>query len=155
MAKKSKKPHTRNKHKPLATHVKESGFKGKVMSAPGGMVKMSDIIIQFIEPYNDLAQTYEAQMKLITVAIIAWNASLLPEDRGKAMIDKVLVNLPLAERGQTMDVIRQFMERKKRYFADYKRPVVDYQLTEDKDEFHLSVASLASIDEMESFKPKQ
>jgi hypothetical protein len=115
------------------------------------MVKMSDIIIQFIKPYNDLAQTYEAQMKLVTVAIIAWNASLLPEDKARAMIDRVLDNLPLAEGEHTMDVIKQLMERKKRYFADYKRPVMDFQLTEDEDEFHLSVASLASVEEIESF----
>jgi len=154
MAKKSKKSHIKKRHESIATKVKERGYQGKVISSPEGMTKMSDIIIQFIEPYNDLAQTYSEQMKLITAAIIAWNASLLPEDRSKAVIDRALGNIPSAEHKHTMEVINVFMKRKRRHFSEYKRPVIDFQLTEDEDEFHPSVASLASIDEMESFIKK-
>jgi len=154
MAKKSKKARTKKRHAPLASRLKKHGFK-KVISAPEGMVKMSDIIIQLIKPYNDLAQTYEAQRKLITVALVAWNATLLPEDKAQAMIDKILGGIPISERENARDVIRQLMERKRKHFPEYKRYIMDYQLTEDDQEFHLSVASLASIDEMESLEPKQ
>jgi len=37
------------------------------------------------------------------------------------------------------------VERKKKHFEEYKRPIVDYKLEDDGDEWRLSVASWQEI----------
>jgi hypothetical protein len=45
---------------------------------PHGIEKMSEILLRFVEPYMELVTTDEALEKLLTVAIVAWNAAMLP-----------------------------------------------------------------------------
>jgi len=125
----------------LAAQLKKSGIKAKTISAPPGTLKMSEVIIEFLEPYQEHATTYEAQQKLTTVGLIAWNASLLPKDKAQAMIDNSIKALPRVVREDMIGVIEEMMERKKKHFAEFTRPVIDYHLTDDGDEWHLSVAS--------------
>ena len=44
----------------------------------------------FVEPYRDSADTYDAYRKLLSVALVAWNAALLPEDQRRAMIAEMI-----------------------------------------------------------------
>lgn len=150
MSKKNKKKNRNRKgnpvprrQRPLAAQLKERGIKAKTISAPPGTLKMSEVIIEFLKPYQDYATTYEAQRKLITVGLIAWNASLLSEDKAQAMIDKITKDHPRAVREEMIGVIEELMERKKKHFAKYTRPVIDYHLADDGDEWHLSVASFS------------
>src|SRR4051812_46828121 len=53
----------------------------KVVYEPAGREKMSEVLEDFIEPYRDMADGENALRKLLTLALLAWNAALLPEDR--------------------------------------------------------------------------
>lgn len=149
MAKKKSKNRKRNpipkRQRRLAAQLKKRGINARTISAPPGTLKMSEVIIEFLEPYQEHATTYEAQQKLTMIGLIAWNASLLPEDEAPAMIDNSIKVLPRAVREEMIGIIEEMMERKKKHFAKFTRPVVDYHLTDDGDEWHLSVASLATI----------
>ena len=149
MAKKKGKKRKRTpipkKQRALAAQLKKSGINAKTINAPPGTLKMSEVIIEFLKPYQKYATTYEAQKRLTTVGIIAWNASLLSEDEAQAMIDKTTKAQPRAVREEMIEFIEELMERKKKHFAIYTRPVIDYHLADDGDEWHLSVASLETI----------
>ena len=63
---------------------------------------MSEVIMDFIEPYMESADTYEAQDRLISIAVLAWNASLLPEDRAQKVIDEAMVGQSLSDSTREM-----------------------------------------------------
>ena len=77
----------------------------------------------------------------MTTANVAWNAALLPENKSKAMIDIPIKYLSGIERKEMQNLLEGLVERKNRRFADYNRPIMDYQLTETKDGISLSIAS--------------
>jgi hypothetical protein len=149
MAKKKSKKRKRNpipkRQRPLAAQLKRRGIKAKTISASPGTLKMSEVIIEFLEPYQEYATTYETQRILTMLGLSAWNASLLSEDEAQAMIDDITKAQPRAVRKKMIGIIEELMERKKKYFAEYTRPVIDYHLADDGDEWHLSVASLETM----------
>ena len=51
---------------------------------------MSEVLREFVEPYLEFADTEEATRKLLTVAMVAWNASFLTEEEQRAMIDAII-----------------------------------------------------------------
>lgn len=51
----------------------------KFVIEPPGQIKMSDVLLDFVAPYRHFVNTIEAYRKLLLVAVIAWNAALLPE----------------------------------------------------------------------------
>ncbi|MFC1714268.1 hypothetical protein ACFL6S_11410 [Candidatus Poribacteria bacterium] len=148
MAKKRKKKRRRrqpqSKYGKLVHKMKEGGLLNegqKVLYEPKGEVKMSAVILDFIEPYAKHAKTPEAYQSLIMIAIVAWNAALLSENKRKDMIDIPIKSLSGPDRKEMRKLLEGLVERKNKRFADYKRPIMDYQLTETKDGISLSVAS--------------
>ena len=65
---------------PMIRRLKEAGLDNyKIVQAPKHAAKMSEVLREFIEPYQEYAPTTEAQHRLIAIAIVAWNTALLPE----------------------------------------------------------------------------
>ena len=111
---------------------------------PSGEVKMSEVLTAFIEPYIESASTEEAYRKLLMLAIVAWNAALLPEDDQQDMVDKAVEVMPAASwamRAYMRAIMSELIERKKTYFSEYTRMILDFELTEMGEDYHLSVAS--------------
>ena len=144
---KRKRRKTPNRYKPLVNKLQSSGLLDEhdmeVRYEPSGVAKMSEVVIDFIEPYADYAETYEAYQKLVMIAIIAWNTTLLPEKEQKPMVKKMIKGLPLSrsDARDTKGVMKELMERKKKHFAEHTRTILDYQVTETRHGYHLSVAS--------------
>lgn len=143
-------------HREFVSRLEEKGLlKGrKLLYQPEGYDKMSAVVWDFIEPYREYAPTYEALGKLIVLAILAWNASMLPDDKAKAMVEKVVDSQPLSQSDHDMmiDVVEDLIERRKKHFAHYTADILDYKLTETEDEFRLSVVSFVRSDEDASEK---
>ena len=53
------------------------------------LVRMSDVLIDFIEPYADAVDSLEAYRSLLTIAIAAWNIALAPEESRSAFLDEM------------------------------------------------------------------
>jgi hypothetical protein len=150
MAKRRAKKRTRReKHPPkfdqLMGKLKGKGLLGgqEVVFEPGGEEKMSEVIMSFVEPYRDYARTYEELNKLIALAVVAWNAALLlPKNEWKEMVDKISSSFSPSDAEDFRQIAEMLIERKRRYFSDDKRLILDYHLSESREGFHLSVASM-------------
>ncbi len=137
----------------IISKMKEKGtFDGrKILYEPKGEVKMSEVMIDFIDPYTTHTETYDAYNKLVMLAIMAWNAALLPRNERKTLLDRSISKMPISrtEKKELRRLLGVLIERKDKHFADYTRTIMDYQITETKNNFHLSIASSLAIDEKE------
>ena len=136
---------TPDRYKPLVSKIQSRGLldEYKMRYEPSGVVKMSQVVIDFIEPYVEYAETYEAYQKLVSVAIVAWNTALFPEKKQKAIVKKMMksLSLPRSDARDMKGIIQELIERKNERFAEHNRIIVEYHVTETRDGFHLSVAS--------------
>jgi hypothetical protein len=117
----------------------------KFVIEPSGEEKMSEVLTDFIEPYLEFADTDEAHRKLLTLAVMAWNASFLPEKEQQDMINRVLdAGIPTGTeelKAGLKEIVNMLIVRKKVYFSEYTRKIVDYELTDRGRDYHLAVAS--------------
>jgi hypothetical protein len=117
----------------------------KFVISPPGKEKMSDVLEDFIEPYMDSVEGEEAYRRLLTLATLAWNAALLPEDRQKAMIDDVLTKgLPPDSDALVAGlrfIVEAMVDRKKAHFSSNRRAIISFELTDRGRDYHLTVAS--------------
>lgn len=129
----------------LKSKLEQGLFRGqKIIIEPSGQVKMSEVLADFVEPYLEFADTEEAYQKLLTLAVVAWNTSLFPEEEQQDMIDKTLEAMPeTPEEVKTglKEIVNMLMARKKIYFSEYKRMIIDFELTDTGRGYHLSVVS--------------
>ncbi len=119
------------------------GMKTKIM--PGRGPKMSAVLLDFVEPYTKYADTDEAYRKLLTLAVMAWNASLMPAEERRRMIDSVLnAGIPGGTKKLKADLkklVEELIARKEAHFGQYTQMIVDFQLQDTDEGLHLSVAS--------------
>ncbi|MEW6608541.1 MAG: hypothetical protein AB1414_14035 [bacterium] len=140
---KKKRKKCQSKYGSLIDKLKEKDLlEGKkVVFQPSREVKMSEEIENFVEPYIEFVNTYEDYNKLISLAVVAWNAALLPEHKRKDMLNEIIANLSFSDTESLREIIETMIDRKRRYFSDNKRFVVEYHLSELRKGFHLSIAS--------------
>ncbi len=107
--------------------------------------KMSDVIDEFVRPYEQSADSTEAYRRLIATAIIAWNAALVQgAERETWLSDMLKAIAPHGDRQLQKDfhgIVSEMIERKEKYFANNRRYILNYQVTETPTGLHLSVAS--------------
>lgn len=103
--------------------------------------KLSQALTHFIAPFADAAKTNEEYEKLLTIAIIAWNAALMDDDDARKELIEKTVSFH-EDHEVTRAILNTFIERKTLFFADDKRTVADFKLTHFKDgRRHLAVAA--------------
>lgn len=117
----------------------------QVVHEPAGQEKMSEVLEDFIAPYRGLAETEDAFRKLLHLAVLAWDAALMPEDKREAMITDCLgagfSRASEADRAQARELIEALVRRKLEHFAANRRTIISFEVTDTGDGFHLSVAS--------------
>ena len=142
---KKSKPINTRKHVATFKREVEKKFEGKqVVMAAEGEVKMSDVLEAFISPYLYLATTTETYHKLLVVAITAWNIALRPAAERDAELARLLALMPqmtAQEKDDMKAIVGALIVRKERFFAKYQRTILDYQLKDLGDKYHLSVVS--------------
>jgi hypothetical protein len=115
----------------------------QIVVNPGDMEKMSDVILQFAEPLIQ-GPGGVIHKNAIRLAIAVWNASLLPKaeqlETQKSLVDMLPEDDQDARR-ELAAVFDMLLARKRRYFADNTRVILDYQITEPADTLHLDVIS--------------
>lgn len=139
-----KKRHDRRRslQKSLRQRVKEDFPRHKVTVGPASDgIKMSDVLEEFVEPYREFVKTKEAYLKLLTVALVAWNVMLFPEKDRLSRLDEVVVTLPEYVREDGRQIIEELMVRKERFFAQHRRMIIDFDVADTGEQWHLSVMS--------------
>jgi hypothetical protein len=129
--------------KDLADQVTAEGKIEKFLFNPRGEISMSDAISKLIEPYKQDAPDYNSFNNLVTFACIAWNTSILPEEkRGKAL-QEMLKMFPgtLKDRHGLYLMLTELMDRKRSLFPNVSRMIVEHKVTDQGDTFHIAIAS--------------
>jgi len=123
--------------------LRQGTFEGDVIivPSPGGAEKMSEVLMEFLEPYSGQWRTEEDLRKLLSVAIIAWNAALVTGGKRSELIESTLEALPPEVRPDARAIIEEMIRRKETFFANNHRMIVDYELTMGPAGPHLSVIS--------------
>lgn len=133
----------------LRSSLEKGPMRGsKVVIEPRGQVKMSDVLAEFVSPYADDCEDLEAYRKLLNLGMLAWNAAVVPGDRGWELVERTLrKSFPrdpalLADaRAMASDLV----QRKQACFASIDRLIVSFELTERPSGWHLSVASTLTV----------
>jgi hypothetical protein len=107
----------------------------------GDGVKMSEVLMEFVEPYLEEGRTDDELRKLLSVACIAWNAALVSGAEREEMLRDMAKTLPPDTAQGLRSIIDGMIRRKEVYFARYKRFIIDFQLTSSPTGPHLLVAS--------------
>lgn len=141
--KKKNKRDKRKKARPLKPSYKPLGLPDNVqlIATPPGVVKMSDVLKEFVEPYWDDCPTEDAMRKLLSVAVIAWNAALYTGKRRSDFIEKMVQAVPPEVRPDMRAVVQELTQRKETYFAENRRMIVDFQFTMQPTGPYLNVVS--------------
>lgn len=105
------------------------------------MEKMSVVLCRFFEPYVKGDETLKEYRTHVSFSIIAWNCALLPEEEREAFIAEAAETFDHRGRAEFSSRLNALVERKQRHFAHYTRFIVDFEVTDGGDEFHLAVAS--------------
>jgi len=141
---KKRRDRRRGLYKTLRQRVKKNFPHQKVsVGPPSGGVKMSEVLEEFVEPYRELVETEEAYWKLLTTAIVAWNVTLFPEKDRLSRLDELVITLPEDVREDGRQLIEELMVRKERFFSQYRRMIIDFEVADTAGEWHLSVMSTA------------
>ena len=132
----------------LLQRVKDQSIDGgkEFLIAPPNMTKMSEIIIDYARPLLNGAKNDEEQKKAISIAIAIWNLSLYPEEMQSEYIGKITEIMTASRKdGRLTDdekeVLNFLIKRKKTFFADIKRVILDYDYVETPKGFHINVVS--------------
>jgi hypothetical protein len=151
--KKGKKSRSRRRRPPVSRHSKLISKMEKqglledtvLIHEPSGKEKMSEVLEEFAQPYLDLVDdSLEMQNKVIAMAVLAWNSTLLPRKERKAALEDLFSNLSLQDEEAEEDgrqVLKDMIKRKTRYFRANKRFILSYDMSKTKEGFYLSVAS--------------
>ncbi|MFH0727196.1 MAG: hypothetical protein V2B19_12755 [Pseudomonadota bacterium] len=116
--------------------------------APPTTEKMSEIIIYFAKPLLDAASNTDEQKKALTVAILIWNLSILPEKMQSKQKNKIKKLLNISNTDDPLDggyrVVNFLIQRKKLAFPNINRMVMGYEIIDTPRGIHLNVTSNVS-----------
>ncbi len=122
----------------------------EAMPSQPGEERMSEVLERFVDPYVRQARDDADYRKLMTLAVGAWNTSLLEPEKQADFLASLTGILPSPTRQKDLrDILLGMIERKKRFFADNHRFILEHQLTLVDGEFHLAVISTPPPDSTE------
>ena len=119
----------------------------KAPANPPGEGKMSSMVTSLIEPYRGTAVDRASYHNLVAIACIAWNTANLPEEAWPANIREAIHELPNVVdemRPEMARFILELVKQKVALFPDERRIIVDFKITETKDNYYLGIASIRS-----------
>ncbi|MEM9486592.1 MAG: hypothetical protein AAGA83_23200 [Cyanobacteria bacterium P01_F01_bin.116] len=116
-----------------------------IVKNPKDEVKMSDVLEEFAEPYLPESDELEQHKMVYEMAIIAWNLAVIPKNQRQSALDELFKDLmkgkPATARQDLNDLMDEMVARKLALFPNNRRYILDFQLEDTGDQFHLSVAS--------------
>jgi hypothetical protein len=112
-----------------------------VIHSPPGEVKMSEVLLEFLEPYSEYWANEDSMRKLITVGMIAWNAALFSGPKRTSFIDDMVQQVPPDVRSDMRAILDEMIQRKETHFGGIKRAIISYELGMTPAGPHLSVMS--------------
>ncbi len=116
----------------------------QVVINPPGEVKMSEVIAELIQPFREEASSLPEYHWLVTLSCVAWNTANLPAEKRMGAINSFLDEfsaMPARDRQEITQIALDLVRRKVALFPDNRRMIVDFKVTETKNDYHVAVAS--------------
>lgn len=118
----------------------------KLIVNQGEIVKMSEVLEDFVDPYIDDRLDKHGLEMLFSMGIMAWNIALMPEkirvEMVKEAFSSIVPNSDADDIAFGKHLIEQMIERKDKFFADNQRMIMNFELQYvSRGEYHISVAS--------------
>jgi hypothetical protein len=122
-----------------------SGFdEMSILINPEDQEPLSDRLPEILGDFlMDMATNKEEMERLLFLAVTAWNATVVPEDLQQELFERTIGELP----EEIHELVFAMMERKRQLYPDDHRYVVDFQVDDLGDTFHISVASAMILPE--------
>ncbi len=115
---------------------------------PPAVRKMSEVLLDFARPLLDTVDD-DGFKNVIIFAALCWNISFMPEPEQPAQLKTILDELSKSDplmRPELEAWGKTLLRRKKAFFADERRMVVNYKVVETEDSHRLSVMSTLAKD---------
>lgn len=112
-------------------------------------VSTSQAFGAFVEPYAELADTEEAYLALLNLAMMAWNAALLPEEGREELLEEALGKFPRGFREEGAQVVRELMARKEQLFPENRHLILDFEIVDTGER-----GRLVAVSTMDGFPAK-
>jgi hypothetical protein len=108
---------------------------------PHGLPPLSERLKALVAPYRSQANTLDAYRTLTTIAVFAWNLSLLPGSEHEHHIAEAIRQGNLPDADTFRSIVSNLSERKRHHFPDDARLIAGHEVSSTRDGFHLVVAS--------------
>lgn len=143
MARKRKRVADSSLMREFVNQVKTEHQEIKFLLNAKGEINMSDAITHLIEPFKNDATDYESFKGLVTLARIAWNTSLFPEETKEKVLGEMLdiFKGSIEEQVETFNLLGELIERKRKIFPNISRTIVEHKVTDRGNNFHIAIAS--------------
>jgi len=119
--------------------------KEMIMDASNDLERISEVIQDFAEPLLLLREDDKFTKKAISVAIMIWNISLLPKEKQEEALQEITSGFSKSDDPdyltRMMSIFDILIERKKNYFTNYKKLIVDYQISGAGNNLRINVVS--------------
>lgn len=106
---------------------KEYGMEVKINHSPEK--KMSQFLLDFAEPLLFDDYSNDETKRAVEFAIVVWNLSLYSKNERKHKIDEFVEKISVKSDSVLKKDILSLIKRKTRHFGQYKKIIVDYEIT--------------------------
>ena len=105
--------------------------------------KMSQVLLDFIQPLLHGGETIEQYKMAVALGTLAWNAALLPAAERGQVLNDALTAIDVNTRQGVRTILELLIDRKLADFADEKRLIASYEVSESGSSRYVQVASLS------------
>jgi hypothetical protein len=107
---------------------------------------MSQVILEFARPLLDSVDSDVETRNALAFAVLAWNASLLPQDRRSELIQEVQQRYSAFARSgggvvAIQEVFSDLIRRREQAYPDVRRLILDYHIRQSNGRRSLDVVS--------------
>lgn len=121
----------------------------RLVPSPPGMPKMSELIVELIDPFADACDDDPAAIRnLVMLGATAWNAAVYGPEKGASLVKGLVETFPPADRSTGAAILASLILRKEELFPDDRRIVYDFQVRNTEDGPRIQVASLLRPSEL-------
>jgi hypothetical protein len=113
----------------------------KIIHSPPGLAKMSEVFEDFMAPEIQNAEDEGQLRRVLTLGMIAWNASLLSPVEREELLEKTEQTLPADVRPELRPLVEPLIRRKEEHFAEHRRLILKYILNYAAERPQLQVLS--------------
>jgi hypothetical protein len=122
------------------------GTNAVFVETPKNLAKMSEVLMEYIEPFLEGTETYQECSSLLEIAVMSWNMALVSEEERQELLKELFSKHPsdpedIEAEKELQRLMNKLIKRKLKFFAEEKRFVTDFKLTQNSGHFHISVAS--------------